>query len=146
MTTIEQIKSALQAHIAEVEAATPGPWIDDDGHIHSKPLCEKEDKWLRSNSVSGCPETEVAYCCQELPNFDADATFIAHARTMSPAACKCLLLAIEGLESDASYLEKIMHPCDMFANGVEAGKGCFVDQAIRRLESIRQKWHNMTTK
>jgi hypothetical protein len=26
MTTIEQIKSALQAHIAEAEAATPGPW------------------------------------------------------------------------------------------------------------------------
>ena len=49
----------------------------------------------------------------------ANATFIAHARTMSPAACKCLLLAIEGLERHEAHIA---------------------------LESIRQEWHNLTTK
>jgi hypothetical protein len=85
MTTIEQIKDALQAHIAEAEAATPGPW-----DVNSKYVGRM-----------------------------ADAAFIAHARTMSPAACKCLLLAIEGLERHEAHIA---------------------------IESIRQEWHNLTTK
>lgn len=137
MTTIEQIKDALKTHIAEAEAVPAKKWRVRKS-AHGTFICKDDD-----HSV-GIP-TDVCRLWNSSA-LDANATFIAHARTMSPAACKCLLLAIEGLESDASYIEKILHPCDMFANGVEAGKGCFVDQAIRRLESIRQEWHNLTTK
>jgi len=59
---------------------------------------------------------------------EANATFIAHARTMSPAACKCLLLAIEELEHMSTYTTKA---------GVVSKDA---------LESIRQEWHNLTTK
>lgn len=51
---------------------------------------------------------------------------------MSPAACKCLLLAIEGLET--------ISPADKI--------GCVPDEVItadETLESIRQEWHNLTT-
>lgn len=147
MTTIEQIKGALKAHIAEAEAATPGPWIEDDGHIHSQPLCEKEDEWLRSDLEDGRPETEVAYCAQELPNFDADAAFIAHARTMSPAACKCLLLAIEGLEETAKGTTLVQHGEDSDNQPyISSFPTSEASQAKRRLQSIRQEWHNLTTK
>lgn len=126
MITIEQIKEALRQHIAEAEAATPGPWEEDDGHIHSQPLCSKEEEWLRSDSEGDRPETEVAHCSQEFENFDSDATFIAHARTMSPAACKCLLQTIEWLEED----------CEMNHHHQQI--------AQNRLEQIRQEWHNQT--
>ncbi len=61
----------------------------------------------------------------------ANATFIAHARTMSPAACRCLLLAIEGLG-------KIC----IIGGGRREGNA----HAAKILTSIRQEWHNLTTK
>lgn len=56
----------------------------------------------------------------------ANATFIAHARIMSPAACKCLLQTIEWLEED----------CEMNHQHQQI--------AQNRLEQIRQEWHNLT--
>ena len=112
-TTIEQIKAALRQHIAEAEAATPGPWeVDTANGVMASGI-----GWLPICYPFGDRETELR-----------DATFIAHARTMSPAACKCLLLAIEGLEFQARHLNYNGH------------------RAIKSLESIRQEWHNQTTK
>lgn len=103
---LTRIKAALRQHIEEAEKATTGPWIEDDGHVHSEPACKRADEWVRQliheDTIKGeRPETEVAHCSQEYANFDADAAFITHARTMSPLACKGLLLAIEGLENVA---------------------------------------------
>ena len=109
MTTIEQIKSALQAHIAEAEAATPGPWEVHDIFKDDHAICAVNSDSTCAPLFERCGKHDDAQ----------DATFIAHARTMSPAACKCLLLAIEGLERHEAHIA---------------------------LESIRQEWHNLTTK
>ncbi len=113
LPTIQQIKDALKAHIAEAEAATPGPWYYWD---------QKNNDFVATGEKEGKLICALAGFTSKPNEF----TFIAHARTMSPAACKCLLLAIEGLEAAhfASNLE------DYSAWGA--------------LESIRQEWHNLT--
>ena len=123
MTTIEQIKDALKTHIAEAEAATPGPWY----------------YWnLKDNDVIATgEETGKAICALAgLSSKPAEFTFIAHARTMSPAACKCLLLAIEGLAKVAYVKEDAGQPDHSFVGRT----------AAFALESIRQEWHNLTQK
>ena len=102
-TTIEQIKEALKAHIAEAEEANIQT-VETMG----KHLSIDESLWINLK-------------------YEEKVRFIAHARTMSPAACKCLLLAIEGLEDISP----------------DVGSGIFADAA---LESIRLEWHNLTTK
>jgi hypothetical protein len=117
MTTIEQVKSALQAHIAEAEAATPGFWKfswDEDDPLHEVIQYPSNDP-------------KIAYRRVAYTHKEDDATFIAHARTMSPAACKCLLLAIEGME------------------GIHESTPLGEYAAWDALESIRQEWHNLTT-
>lgn len=118
MTTIEQIKDALQVHIAEAEAATPGPWITCEHSWQETSILTESRKGERHIGLLSIPDDERKQ--QKLGKLmDANATFIAHARTMSPAACKCLLLAIEGMERHEAHIA---------------------------LESIRQEWHNLTTK
>ena len=109
MTTIEQIKNALKAHIAEAEEVPAKKWKVRKS-AHGTFICKDDD-----HSV-GIP-TDVCRLWNSSA-LEANATFIAHARTMSPAACKCLLLAIEGLERHEAHIA---------------------------LESIRQEWHNLTT-
>ena len=128
MTTIEQIKDALQAHIVEAEAATPGPWTCLYQGEQEHPGIEAgnmsvvimgwRDVDTDDGGVRGNTDEEAL----------ANATFIAHARTMSPAACKCLLLAIDDLEDIACQTGKAS--CD----------------AAMSLYHIRQEWHNLTTK
>ena len=48
----------------------------------------------------------VTKALNKKPNFTNDIAFISHARTMTPLACKALLLAIEGLESCKAYSPK----------------------------------------
>ena len=115
MTTIEHIKEALKAHIAEAEAATPGPWGVHDKFQEEHTICAINANQTCAPLFERCGKEDDAI----------DATFIAHARTMSPAACKCLLLAIEGLENVA--------------------KNHVSGQCVA-LESIRQEWHNLTQK
>lgn len=109
MTTIEQIKTALQTHIAEAEAATPGPWTVEPTSSNRYSLLIRGDteyaKWSEST---------------QLPSIDA--AFIAHARTMSPAACKCLLAAIDMLDDMPFHLADVME------------------------QRIRLEWHNLTQK
>ena len=109
MTTIEQIKDALKTHIAEAEAATPGPWY----------------YWnLKDNDVIATgEETGKAICALAgLSSKPAEFTFIAHARTLSPAACKCLLAAIDMLDDMPFHLADVME------------------------QQIRLEWHNLTQK
>lgn len=129
MTTIEQIKTALQAHIAEAEAATPGPWKVDQQSSNERPGISTFDE----------KKTVVLFGLRDDDNDDggirgkdpeealATAAFIAHARALSPAACKCLLLAIEGLE------------------GIHESTPLGEYAAWDALEAIRQEWHNLTT-
>ena len=118
MTTIEQIKTALQTHIAEAEAATPGPWEIDDGDGYGS-LKLFADAHLTVSMATIIGDNAIS---------EANALFIAHARTMSPAACECLLLAIEELE------------------GIHESTPLGEYAAWDALESIRQEWHNLTQK
>lgn len=111
LPTIQQIKDACLQHLAEVEAATPRPWKFQEGR---RLLICRDD--THSEPVLWGDEFEIS---------DFDATFIAHARTMSPASCKCLLLAIDGLERISPLVDG----------------GIFADEALK---SIRQEWHNHT--
>ena len=136
MTTIEQIKTALQTHIAEAEAATPGPWEIDDGDGYGA-LKLFADAHLTVSMATVIGDDAIS---------EANATFIAHARTMSPLVCRGYLQTIEWLEEDASYTGELYCPGDEYAHGVEYGKSIIGVKAYRRLESIRQEWHNLTTK
>lgn len=143
MITIEQIKEALRQHIAEAEAATPSPWMCLHQGEQEHPGIEAgnmpvvimgwRDVDTDDGGVRGNTDDEAL----------ANATFIAHARTMSPAACKCLLLAIE-------WLEELIVPCacladsTQFSEGYENGWLRASHEANACLESIRQEWHNQT--
>lgn len=134
-TTIEQIKSALRQHIAEAEAATPGTWK----------FSWNEDDPLHEVIQYPSNDPEIAYRRVAYTHKEDDANFIAHARTMSPAACKCLLLAIEGLEIVAKATTPIQHGEDSDGQPYTSHFSTSeASQAKRRLESIRQEWHNQT--
>jgi hypothetical protein len=143
MTTIEQIKTALQTHIAEAEAATAGPW-----HTH-----EMKSIYIGNGSPGSL--WEIVYSTEDLEGLleyiqkqiRKNAAFIAHARAMSPAACKCLLLAIEWLEEEAKSTTLVQHGEDSDNQPyISSFPTSEASQAKRRLQSIRQEWHNLTTK
>ena len=113
-TTIEQIKEALRQHIAEAEAATPGPWEAFDGVVASKHIGGDYFVTCDSPRTSNSQDNE-------------NATFIAHARTMSPLVCEGLLRVIEWMEED----------CEMDHQHQQI--------AQNRLEQIVQTWNNQTT-
>lgn len=147
MTTIEQIKTALQTHIAEAEAATPGAWTCLHQGEQEHPGIEAgnmsvvimgwRDVDTDDGGVRGNTDGEAL----------ANATFISHARAMSPAACKCLLLAIEGLEETAKGTTLVQHGEDSDNQPyISSFPTSEASQAKRRLQLIRQEWHNLTTK
>ena len=89
------------------DAATAGPWVEDDGHIHSKPLCDLSHKWVMQRMDGkepdfDRPKTWVATCDQELPNFQADADFIAATREAVPT----LLDELDYVEEKCKKLEE----------------------------------------
>jgi hypothetical protein len=94
-------REELEAIRKRCEAATPGPWSEDDGNIFSEELsAQRHEAIVRRLAGSkephpdgglGQPMGFIASTTQEQPNFDADADFIAHARTDVPK-----LLAIAG--------------------------------------------------
>ncbi len=71
------------------EAATDGPWVEDDGYIHSVPATVAVTKYIdrlmsdpaydaeQGGDQKDRPETVVALCDQDLPNFEADSVFIS---------------------------------------------------------------------
>ena len=73
-----------------LERATPGKWTEDDGFLHSEPLLRKVDEWIAVRMGKGYtpfsrPETVVAQCSQDLPNFQADADLIVYLVNRAPA-------------------------------------------------------------
>jgi hypothetical protein len=130
MITIEEIKAELREMIALGDAATAGPWesfIDDTGG--------EMTGWPTSiDAVNEADKSVVRTGGQWPYDWDAsmsrieavaNAAFIARSRTMTPLACKGLLLAIEGLEVYASL------------SGPIALVG---GDARNQLESIRKLW------
>lgn len=87
----ETLTQRLQRAVALRDAATEGHWVEDDGHIQSKPLSEQAHDYvmrllsdpefhaMETDDQINRPVTEVATCSQDLPNFEADAAFIAAA-------------------------------------------------------------------
>jgi hypothetical protein len=64
---------------------------------------------------------------------------------MSPATCRCLLLAIEGLEA-ISRRRPVMGSTGVYREVQLETLDTVAEQACVTLESIRQEWHNLTTK
>ena len=108
---LQSIKAALKQHIKEAEEATPGPWEESEqtgeanaikhssGFIcftcaPSKPSDERinGESWLdmRNRTKSQRASIEITQ--------ESNSAFIAHARTMSPLACKMALIGIQSLE------------------------------------------------
>lgn len=110
-TKLHRIKAALRESIEIAEKATEGPWeVDSANGVHAIGV-----GWTPICYPFGDKDTELK-----------DATFIAHARTMTPLACKSLLLAIEGLEELREYFD-ISEP---FRENL----------AEKHLESITSEW------
>lgn len=95
---IAALKAALKQHIEEAEKGTPGPWdaFQRDSEIGSN-YCRITFTDRTSDSLHG-------YCGE------ANATFIARARTMSPLACRIALAGIEALEK----IRKTDCPCETY--------------------------------
>ena len=99
-TKINHITSALRESIEIARKATEGPWEHE---------LQQDSIWSGHDF-----DLQVAHTMSDAGAgmmWDADqrrknATFISHARTMTPLACKALLLAIEGLESCKAYSPK----------------------------------------
>jgi hypothetical protein len=79
------LEEKLSEFKAKAEAATPGPWVEDDGNVFSAPISNADYEARSAARRNGNPQPprgydgEVAKCSQQLPNFDADATYIAAA-------------------------------------------------------------------
>ena len=84
-TKLNHIKSALRESIEIAGKATEGPWR------HLFPETSNGFYYINDQN-----DSQVAVCYDE-PT-EANAAFVSHARTMTPLACKALLLAIERLE------------------------------------------------
>lgn len=99
-TKLNRIKSALRESIEIASKATEGPWkVCEHSWQDSSIWSKVKDKTVCHLSVEDNEETVDA----ESVIRDANAKFLAHARTMTPLACKALLTAIEGLEQIITY-------------------------------------------
>ena len=87
---LNRIKSALRESIEIASKATEGPWTWTDQQDE-----ENELPYVPQCSYLG----DTLICLADTyENSREDCAFLAHARIMTPLACKALLLAIEGLE------------------------------------------------
>lgn len=99
-TKLNRIKSALRESIEIAEKATEGPWEYSRGCTGLAAIFPQKDTSTRALAMFQFSRNDEKIT---LPDAASNATFIAHARTMTPLACKALLLAIEGLESCYGY-------------------------------------------
>jgi hypothetical protein len=81
---LEQLKTELREFIALSKRAAPRPWKPSPNNLIGG--------WWVQTPFNEVAETSTADFCNE-----ADATFIAHSRNISPAMAECLLVAVEGL-------------------------------------------------
>lgn len=117
---LERIKAALRESIELADKATPGPWEVD-----------KATTWDQSIAVQPCVFQRNAWTSNE------DAAFIAHARTMTPLACKALLTAIEGLEQ---ALNGIGNTDDRMSDENSFIVNSIGDLVEKALSSITSEW------
>lgn len=98
-TKLNRIKSALRESIEMASKATPQPWGTQPANALI--YCRK---WVIGSME--CHEMlDEDSCIVPYDEAKANATFVAHARTMTPFACKALLTAIEGLEWVFDYTD-----------------------------------------
>lgn len=95
-TKLNHIKSALRESIEIASKATEGPWEYSKGCTGLSAIFPKRDTSTRALAMFQFSRNDEKIT---LPDAAENATFIAHARTMTPLACKALLLAIDGLEN-----------------------------------------------
>lgn len=84
-TKLNRIKSALRKSIEMASKSTREPWVNDGPSIRHG--------YKGRDLIAICSLTYKDYEDRD------NAAFLAHARTMTPLACKALLTAIEGLEN-----------------------------------------------
>lgn len=85
------LKAALKQHIEEAEKATHGPWVIRDCNVY-----QKQGRHIFDFGPHHTPISEYPKSC--LIQDEANAAFIARARTLSPLACRIALACIESLE------------------------------------------------
>jgi len=131
MKTIEEIKAELREMIALGQMATDGPWessriFADWGFSHVDQVATPQNRPEHTGLGITLNYGGVIQCVgpKDKRNTKSanDAAFIARSRTMTPLACKGLLLAIEGLES------------------IHASTNLGEYAAWDELEAIRQLW------
>ena len=115
---LSELKAALKQHIEEAEKATPGPWVIRDCNVY-----QKQGRHIFDFGPHHTPISEYPKSC--LIQDEANAAFIAKARTMSPLACR---LALEGIE-ELEYLSEL-------GGGTSIGN----DRAFDRLLAILSIW------
>jgi hypothetical protein len=82
---LEQLKTELREFIELSKRAAPRPWKPSPNYLIGG--------WWVQTPFNEVAETSTADFCNE-----ADATFIAHSRNISPAMAECLLVVIEWLD------------------------------------------------
>ncbi len=112
---------------AKAKAATPGPYHEDDGHIHSTPrskeahayvmrlLNDPEFKRAETDNQINRPWHGVACVSQDSKNFDADVAYLLAA---NPATVLALI-------AEVRRLREIV--CDEF-HGPDCALGCGYDE------------------
>jgi hypothetical protein len=131
----------LQAIRARIDLATPGPWSEDDGNIGSEPLAEARQAIIlrRLRGETGLPHPDdglksplgfVASTHQEQPNFEADAEFIAHARTDVPALCDALETATKRAADWREKAEELAACALRIIEERDAARGLSIEAAL----------------
>lgn len=105
------------------DAATPGEWREDDGHVFQGELADKRVATIRAK-LAGLPYEKafldpdgasIAHCQQEWDNSDANAAFIAAARSAVPA----LLDALDEAERER---DKLLEHLERHRTATAAGR------------------------
>jgi len=104
------LKAALKQHIEEAEKATPRPWVIRDCNVY-----QEQGRHIFDFGPHHTPISEYPKSC--LIQDEANAAFIARARTLSPIACRIALAAIRALEEIASEDKAQGYVADLGADG-----------------------------
>lgn len=127
---LTRIKAALRQHIEEAEKATAGPWRAGELRYAGKSQIIDHGPYVSGGGYV-C-EVEAPFIGAEIDHSarETNAAFIAHARTMSPLACKGLLMAIDWIEQSFALLNTIsLSPC----NGGSCMVATDADDALQAL-------------
>ncbi|CAB4155336.1 hypothetical protein UFOVP674_2 [uncultured Caudovirales phage] len=91
---IEKLKAELREFIELSKTITLGKW-ENASRSETSDIIGKDDI---CGGVYVASVSRIAWGAMYSERGDANATFIAHSRNISPAMAECLLVAVEGLE------------------------------------------------